>query len=405
VALSLVPLTGYAGQTSLAPLTFAGLGAIAMAKLPGGGNLLSLVVAVVIVAIVGAIVALPALRLSGIYLALSTAAFAVLVSKLVFNQKQTFQTGNISVPTLDLPFVEIDTPRARLILASVAFSVLGLLVVAVRRSRLGRRLIALKDSPVAAATLGMNLTSTKLAAFALSAGIGACAGALAGDKVSPQQYEFTQSLPVVLLTVVGGVGTVGGAFFGGILLGGNSVLASVVPSMSNISKILPGTIGITLGRNPSGAAVQTAESFRPLAQRWGIIGFAAVGAVGVWALAALDVVSHWSFFLTGVLWVLAVTPNLPAIFDAAPGRRLAAVSILTVGLVAAAAIDWGTALDATGQRLIALVAMVAIFGVGAQRVLERAPRVHRASPDAIGLERSFTREEIEITERALRVAP
>ena len=405
VALSLVPLTGYAGQTSLAPLTFAGLGAIAMAKLPGGGNLLSLVVAVVIVAIVGAIVALPALRLSGIYLALSTAAFAVLVSKLVFNQKQTFQTGNISVPTLDLPFVEIDTPRARLILASVAFSVLGLLVVAVRRSRLGRRLIALKDSPVAAATLGMNLTSTKLAAFALSAGIGACAGALAGDKVSPQQYEFTQSLPVVLLTVVGGVGTVGGAFFGGILLGGNSVLASVVPSMSNISKILPGTIGITLGRNPSGAAVQTADSFRPLAQRWGIIGFAVLGAVGVWALAALDVVSHWSFFLTGVLWVLAVTPNLPAIVDAAPGRRLAAVSILAVGLVAAAAIDWGTALDATGQRLIALVAMVAIFGVGAQRVLERAPRVHRASPDAIGLDRSFTREEIEITERALRVAP
>jgi xanthine/uracil permease len=103
--------------------------------------------------------------------------------------------------------------------------------------------------------------------------------------------------------------------------------------------------------------------------------------------------------------VLAVTPNLPAIVDAAPGRRLAAVSILAVGLVAAAAIDWGTALDATGQRLIALVAMVAIFGVGAQRVLERAPRVHRASPDAIGLDRSFTREEIEITERALRVAP
>ena len=73
---------------------------------------------------------------------------------------------------------------------------------------------------------------------------------------------------MVLLTVVGGVGTVGGAFFGGILLGGNSVLASVVPSMSNISKILPGTIGISLGRNPNGAAVQTADAFRPLAQRW-----------------------------------------------------------------------------------------------------------------------------------------
>lgn len=65
----------------------------------------------------------------------------------------------------------------------------------------------------------MNLTQTKLAAFAISAGIAACAGALAGDKVSPQQYDFTQSLPIVLLAVVGGVGTVGGALFGGLLLG------------------------------------------------------------------------------------------------------------------------------------------------------------------------------------------
>ncbi len=122
VALSLVPLTGYAGQMSLAPLTFAGLGAIAMSKLPGDGNLLTLIAVVVIVALIGALVALPAIRLSGIYLALSTAAFAVLVTKLVFNQKQTFMGGNIAVPVLDIPFVEINSPRGRLILASVAFS-------------------------------------------------------------------------------------------------------------------------------------------------------------------------------------------------------------------------------------------------------------------------------------------
>jgi branched-chain amino acid transport system permease protein len=117
--------------------------------------LLTLIAAIVIVALVGALVALPAIRLSGIYLALSTAAFAVLVTKLVFNQKQTFMSGNISVPILDVPFIDINSPRGRLILASVAFSILGLAVVAIRRSRLGRRLIALKDSPAAAATLGM----------------------------------------------------------------------------------------------------------------------------------------------------------------------------------------------------------------------------------------------------------
>jgi branched-chain amino acid transport system permease protein len=375
-----------------------------MAKLPGNGSLLTFVAAVVIVAVVGAVVALPALRLSGIYLALSTAAFAVLVSKLVFNQRQTFQTGNIAVPVLDVPFVDIGSPRSRLILAAVAFSILGLGVVAVRRSRLGRRFIALKDSPAAAATLGMNLTQTKVIAFAMSAGIGACAGALAGDKVSPQHYDFTQSLPVVLLAVVGGVGTVGGALFGGLLLGGNSILASVVPSLKNVSKILPGTIGITLGRNPSGAAVQTAESFRSLQNRWGLIGVSGAGAIAIWALTASDVLSHWSFVVTGVVWFLAVTPNLPAIADCThTARRVSTVVYLAVGLVVAGGIDWSTALDVTGQRLITIVVLVAVIGLGARRLSENEPRVPKDSPDVIGLDRSFTGEEIERAERELRV--
>lgn len=403
VALSLVPLTGYAGQMSLAPLTFAGLGAIAMAKLPGDGNLLTFVAAVVIVAVVGGIVALPALRLTGIYLALSTAAFAVLVTKLIFNQRQTFASGNIAVPILQVPFVEIDSPRGRLVLSSVAFALLGLLVVGIRRSRLGRRLVALKDSPAAAATLGMNVTRAKVTAFALSAGIGACAGALAGDKVSPQQYDFTQSLPVVLLAVVGGVGSVGGALFGGMLLGGNSVLASVVPSLRNVSKILPGTIGITLGRNPNGAAAQTADSFRVLKDRWGLVGAAMAGAVGVWALSALELVSNWTFFVLGVVWILAVTPNLPGLVDATSSRRMTAAVYLATGLVVVGVIDWGTALDVTGQRLVAVVILVAVIGLGAQRILESGPRLRADSPDVIGLDRSFTGEEIERAEQQLRV--
>ncbi|MEY4360824.1 MAG: hypothetical protein RL391_130 [Actinomycetota bacterium] len=403
VALSLVPLTGYAGQMSLAPLTFAGLGAIAMAKLPGDGNILTFVLAVVIVAVAGGIVALPALRLSGIYLALSTAAFAVLVTKLVFNQKQTFQSGNIAVPILKIPFVEIDTPRGRLILTATAFSLLGILVVAVRRSRLGRRLIALKDSPAAAATLGMNVTRTKVAAFALSAGIGACAGALAGDKVSPQQYDFTQSLPVVLLAVVGGVGTVGGALFGGLLLGGNSVLASVVPSLKNLSKVLPGTIGITLGRNPSGAASQTAEAFRVLKGRWNLLAVVGIGGLVIWALTAAEVLSHWTFVVTGVVWFLAVAPNLPTLVDSSSARRTTAAVYLAFGLVITGGIDWSTALDVTGQRLIAIVILVAVIGLGAQRIMESGPRVRADSPDVIGLDRDFSGEEIERAEQELRV--
>ena len=403
VTLSLVPLTGYAGQMSWAPLTFAGLGAIAMSKLPGNGNLLTLLVAIAIVSLIGAIVALPALRLSGIYLALATAAFAVMVSKIVFNQRQTFQTGNITVPVLRIPFVTIETPRARLILASVCFAILGLIVVAVRRSRLGRRLVALKDSPAAAATLGMSLTRTKLAAFAISAGIAACAGALAGDKVSPQQYEFTQSLPIVLLAVVGGVGSVAGALFGGLLLGGNSVLATIVPTVKNLTKIGPGTVGITLGRNPQGAASQIGDAFRPLTEQPRLIAVSAAGAVGIWALEATDVISHWSFFVASIVWILAVSPNLPALLATDARRRIIGGLWLAIGVALAAGIDWGTALDATGKRIVLTIGLVALFGVGAQRFAENSPRMHAASPDLAGLNAPFTREEIELAEQKVGV--
>jgi branched-chain amino acid transport system permease protein len=374
-----------------------------MAKLPGNGSLLTLVVTVALVSGIGALIALPALRLSGIYLALSTAAFAVLVSRLVFNQPQTFQSGNITVPVLDLPLIDIGSPRGRLILASSAFALLGLAVVSLRRSRLGRRLIALKDSPAAAATLGMNLTRAKLAAFAISAGIASCAGALAGDKVNPQQFDFMQSLPLVLLAVVGGVGTVGGALFGGMLLGGNSILATVMPAMSNVSKIAPGAIGATLGRNPDGAAVQTADAYRTLANRWMLIGVAALGAVGIWALANAGIISRWSFFISGVVWFLAVLPNLVGIADAINVRRALAVGFLGVGMLISAGVDWGTQLDATGKRLIAVVFLVGVFGLGAQRILENAPRMHRHSPDMVGMTDNFSDVDINEAEQRLGV--
>lgn len=401
-ALSLVPLTGYTGQVSLAPMTFAGLGAIAMAKMPGDGSLVSLIAAIAVVALVGAVVAIPALRLSGVYLALATAAFAVLVTKLVFNQRQTFGSGNIDVPVLSLPGLEIATPRGRLILLAVAFSVLSLGVIAVRRSRLGRRLLAVKDSPTAAATLGMSLTGTKVAAFAMSAGIGACAGALAGDKVSPQQYDFTQSLPVVLVAVVGGVGSVAGALFGGVLLGGNAVLASIVPVMRNVSKVLPGTIGVTLGRNPAGAADRTAMSYRSLQGRWALIGVGVAGLVAIWAATTTGMISRWSFAFAVTVWALTVVPNFVAIV-AAGRRRWAGLGCLAVGLAVAALVDWGEALPSNGWRLVVLVALVGLFGPLAQRVLDTAPRVVPESLDAIGLDRPFTDRELDRAEQMLGV--
>ena len=89
---------------------------------------------------------------------------------------------------------------------------------------------------------------------------------------------------------------------------------------------------------------------------------------------------------------------------AAPTRRRVMAGVwLAIGMVIAAGIDWGTALDATGQRIILIIALVALFGVGAQRLLESAPRLHTSSPDLAGLDREFGREEIELAEQKIGV--
>jgi branched-chain amino acid transport system permease protein len=394
-ALSLVPLTGYAGQLSLAPLTFAGLGAVIMSFLPWGGSVLSLVVTVAIVSGIGALVALPALRLQGIYLALATGAFAIMVTILVFNQANVFRNGVVDVPALDLPGLDLTQPDQKLIFLAFAFSVLGLGVVALRRSRLGRRMVAMKDSPLAGATMGMNLTATKLAAFIISAAIASLAGALNAGKVTPDQFAWENSLPLVLLTVVGGVAAVSGALFGGALLGLNFVLGAAIPTLSNLTKVLPGIVGIGLGRNPDGAVSQIEEPFTPVGRHLPSLVIAIAGAV-VLRLLTGPVLSNWSFTVGLIVWVLAVVPNLPGILAGeAPIRRRVGVAVgLGVAMVLAAAVDWGTVLNATGWRLLVAILIVAGAGLTGRNALDATPRIPIESPDMIGIDREFTAAEI-----------
>lgn len=403
--LSLVPLTGYAGQLSLAPLTFAGLGAVIMGNLPWGGNVLSLVVTVAIVAAIGAVVALPALRLQGIYLALATGAFALMVTTLVFSQQKVFPGGAVTVPALELPGVDLNDPTQKMIFLSVAFGLLGMGVVALRRSRLGRRLVAMKDSPLAGATIGMNLTGTKLAAFAISAGIAAFAGALNTGKVVADQFTFDQSLPLVLLVVVGGVSAVSGALFGGVLLGANALLGTIVPTLKNVTKVLPGIVGISLGRNPDGAVPQIEEQFAPVGRHLPSLVVAIGGGVALRLLTGAGVISNWSFAIGLIVWTLAVVPNLPGLLggEATARQRVVAVAWLAVAMGFAAGLDWGTVLNASGWRLLVAIILVAGGGLSARAALDTTPRTPPESPDLMGIDRDFTPAEITRAEQVVGV--
>ncbi len=298
IALSLVPLVGFAGQMSLCQMSFAAIGAIVMSHHGGDGDPLGLLYAALICAAVGVVVALPALRLSGIYLALATAAFAVFLDRWFFTLPafdlgpvhiEVFDLGVIAVQPLDLPGLDGRHRPTQLVLLSVVFAVLYLLVVAIRRSSFGQRLLAMKDSPAACATLGLDLTRLKMTVFGLSAAMAGVGGALyAGTlgSVGYERFSLFESLPLLLLAVVGGIGTAAGAIFAGLVLGGFPVAVGVWPFLANLNRLLPGTMGIALGRNPNGAVRDIAGRYAVLTQVPGVLA-ALVGTIGVAAILAL----------------------------------------------------------------------------------------------------------------------
>jgi ABC-type branched-subunit amino acid transport system permease subunit len=151
---------------------------------------------------------------------------------------------------------------------TLMFCVFGFLIVAMRRGAYGRRLIAMKDSPAACATLGVNVLTTKVTVFALSAAIAGFGGAMLGmlrGSASTANFQVLQGLPYVILIVVGGASVVSGALVGGLLfqlpvflldrLGTWELRLPLVGTFKPIviwGRISTGVLGIALGRRPEG---------------------------------------------------------------------------------------------------------------------------------------------------------
>jgi branched-chain amino acid transport system permease protein len=264
VMLSLVPLTGWSGQISLGQITFVGIGAFVMVSggpwspwgiIPDlGGNPWGL-------------------------LALATMAFARLSEFMIFDQEEVFGGAGKRVPPirlfgfgLDESFtvlgIHFSEDAPMLLGVTFVFCVVGLGVVALRRSAFGRRLVAMRDSPAACATLGVNLFWTKLAVFALAAAIAGLAGALNGaylGSAATSDFEMLKGLQYVVLLMVGGVAVVSGAVFGGFALQSFSWLVQLFPGSQLLvywQRIGPGLAGIGIGRNPDGAVVEIGAAIR-----------------------------------------------------------------------------------------------------------------------------------------------
>jgi branched-chain amino acid transport system permease protein len=255
VMLSLVLLTGYGGYVSLAQYTFVGVGAAVAAKMDTT-SVLAPLLAALIAAAVGAAVAIPVIRLTGLYLALATLAFGQLMEKLVFQADFMFGFGgNLNAKRVSLFGYGFDDNAAYVFFVLAVFVVLGMLLLMLRRGALGRLLIALRDSPAACGTLGLNQRWFRVGVFSASAGIAGLAGALlAGLErfVSAQPFVPLQNLPLILVAVVAGVTSISGAFFGGVLL----MLVQVIPrenqSYAGAVFLVIGLGAILLARDPNG---------------------------------------------------------------------------------------------------------------------------------------------------------
>jgi branched-subunit amino acid ABC-type transport system permease component len=336
IALSLVLLTGYAGEINLAALSFGAIGAIVVHHfgVTGSGRdarstLLGYVAAAVVCAMVGALVALPSLRLRGLYLALSTMAFGVFVSNMVLREIterelpllhtrfSIFPSGNLGVPRPKFGPIDLVAMPSFLMFVTVLFAVLGVGLVALRHSGYGRRLTAMKDSPAASATLGQSLVTLKLSVFMLSAAIAGVGGALMTAQLGSaniDRYDIFLSLSLLMLTVVGGIGYVSGALFGGIAAGVLFValqdtfdklgvdhpdLEGLFEFLANLTLVLPALMGVSIGRNPTGAVEKILVDFGPVRRARPVVA-AAIAVVGVaYVLARNDTISNW--------WLIVVT--------------------------------------------------------------------------------------------------
>ena len=229
--LSIVVLTGYAGQLSLAQYAIGGLGALVASRLVGQEHWpaeLAFLAGVVFAILVGTVFAIPALRTRGVNLAVVTLGLGFAVQQVVFsNQYFTGDFGSVTtigrIKVFGWDVSAADHPDRYLVVCLGVFVIAALMVANLRRSGSGRRLIAVRNNERAAASLGISVFGAKLYAFSVGAAIASFAGILLAFKDSTVVYtrfDPFQSINTVGNAVAGGVGWVLGAVFGGNLAPG-----------------------------------------------------------------------------------------------------------------------------------------------------------------------------------------
>lgn len=238
VSLSVTVLTGWAGQLSLGQFAFAGLGTFTTAALMSNG--LGFIVSALFASALGLaaaiIVGLPALRVRGLLLAVTTLAFAVFCASWLLDL-DILDGGrpSIRIPRTIEAGLDLSSQRTFYWLCLVVLAIAMSLTARLRRRGIGRRLIAVRENETAAASMTISPARTKLFAFALGGSLAALAGALYGGvlgRLDTAAFAPELSVKVVAIAVIGGLGSVTGAVIGAIWVIGLPALFDNSPEVS-----------------------------------------------------------------------------------------------------------------------------------------------------------------------------
>jgi len=267
-----------------------------------------------------------------------------------------FPNGDLQVPRPRLFGIDFAPQTNFVLLLAVVFGLLGVSMVALRRSAYGRRLTAMKNSPAACATLGMSIVRLKLSVFMLSAaiaGLGGCLFAAEIGSVTSDRFSLFESMTMLMLLVVAGAGYVSGGLTAGLFYGAVFVaLQGIITKLGQdytafqggaqwlvqFTALLPALIGIGLGRNPSGFLNDVFASYGPLIRRMKAV-FVAGLAVEflVWLLALRHTINNWTFVIVTAA-VVVLLPRIASLIDPvafgrpAPAREGGEIPLELLGL-------------------------------------------------------------------------
>ncbi|RYX89733.1 MAG: branched-chain amino acid ABC transporter permease [Comamonadaceae bacterium] len=224
VGLGLMVLAGFTGLFSIGHAAFLGVGAYAQAVFTNAGVPfpIALVLAGLLSAAVGVVVGLPALRVKGIYLGIATLSFGFIVEEVLARwESVTGGNAGIHVKPPDIFGWKVGSGDGFYFLCLFITVVCTLAILNLLRSPTGRAFVAIRDSEISAQSMGIHLARYKTLSFAISAALAGIGGALYAHKlsfISPDQFNIIQSIDLLLMVVIGGLGFVHGAFLGAIFL-------------------------------------------------------------------------------------------------------------------------------------------------------------------------------------------